>query len=382
MAEFYRSLDHLTPDILSEEYPRLVRLCLRLTSDAAVAEEIAQETLIVAWQRAGQLRNPQAQKAWLNGIARNLCARWWREQGRRGLPSVTLDDAPDAIMADEPDFTLDLEREELATLLDQALALLPAETRTILIQSTLENTPHAKIAAQLGLSENLVAVRLHRGKVALRRLLADELREDVIALGLIMDQNEWQETRLWCTGCGQRRLMGWRDERQFTLRCPGCSVEPDAVHSQSTLRPEWAALKTFAPLYKHFAVWINNFFQQAIAAGEATCQRCGRITPLRYGLPLHVPPSVRRKRGVHTFCNACGSSSYSALEGLSLNTPEGRQFRQAHPRLRTLPDQEIEAEGLPAIVSRFESIDASATFDVVVARDTYRVLRVEGGQHG
>lgn len=41
--------------MLAEERPRLVRLCAWFAHDADVAQDLAQETLIVAWKNSDQL---------------------------------------------------------------------------------------------------------------------------------------------------------------------------------------------------------------------------------------------------------------------------------------------------------------------------------------
>jgi len=87
------------------------------------------------------------------------------------MVSEALDDAaaqPATSLDDDGDPTIELERHELAALLDRALALLPPETRLALVQHYIEESSHAAIAARLGLSEGGVAVRLHRGKLAFR----------------------------------------------------------------------------------------------------------------------------------------------------------------------------------------------------------------------
>ncbi len=48
----------------------------------------------------------------------------------------------------------------------------------------------------------------------------------------------------------------------------------------------------------------------------------------------------------------------------------------AHPRLRKLPEREVEARGRPAIVTTFESVTGPARIDLVSARDTYETLAV------
>jgi len=68
--------------VLQSEWTRVARLCARLTGDMAAAEDLAQETMLVAWQHAHELRDPAARPAWLAGIARRRCADWARRRGR------------------------------------------------------------------------------------------------------------------------------------------------------------------------------------------------------------------------------------------------------------------------------------------------------------
>jgi hypothetical protein len=84
-------------------------------------------------------------------------------------------------------------------------------------------------------------------------------------------------------------------------------------------------------------------------------------------------------RGMHTYCDLCDSGSYQSLEGMVLDRPDGQAFFQAHPRIRALPQREVERDGVPVIVVSYESLLDSASYDVVVARDSYETLAVSGG---
>src|SRR3954466_8436250 len=127
---------------------RLVGLCERLTGDRHAAEDLAQETLLEAWRNAHKLHDPAGADRWLSAIARNVCLRSARRQGRN--PAV-----PGEVDVEAPlDLEVELERAELTDLLDRALALLPAETRDVLVQRFVHESPYAEIAGQLGVSED------------------------------------------------------------------------------------------------------------------------------------------------------------------------------------------------------------------------------------
>jgi hypothetical protein len=57
-----------------------------------------------------------------------------------------------------------------------------------------------------------------------------------------------------------------------------------------------------------------------------------------------------------------------------LGLPETRAFWREHPRMRRLPDREVEARGQAAVVTGFESIAGGAHLDIVYARDNLVVL--------
>jgi RNA polymerase sigma-70 factor (ECF subfamily) len=155
---------------------RLVKLCARLTGDASVAEDLAQEALLEAWRHRHNLREPDRFSPWLSGVARNVCLRWAREHQRVVAHTTTLaQDADDESendmdrLVDTAGVEIELERKELAALLDQALDLLPDETRAAFLAHVVEGVPLAQISAHLGVNASAVAMRMQRGKLILRR---------------------------------------------------------------------------------------------------------------------------------------------------------------------------------------------------------------------
>ena len=219
---------------LAAERPRLVGLCARLSGDATVAEDLAQETLAQAWRLLAKLREREGLASWLNAIARNMCLRWVRERGRNlahTVPPAALADGEgdelDRLPAEDGGLEIALERGELIALLDRALALLPDTTRAALIGTYVRELPQAELASRLGLSDGALRVRLHRGRLALRHALASDLREEAVALGLALpddpENEDWRATRICCPFCGrdplEYRLNGEPDS--YTYRCAG-----------------------------------------------------------------------------------------------------------------------------------------------------------------
>ncbi|MDP9372423.1 MAG: sigma-70 family RNA polymerase sigma factor [Chloroflexota bacterium] len=384
------------PDTVTPaERARLVRLCARLTGDREAAEDLAQETLITAWRHAHKLRDPhdpEGRARWLAAIARNICLRWRRVRGRergRLAPAGAIDatGAPlEERLADRFDLEVELERDELATLLDRALALLPADTRAVLIARLIEESPQAEVAARLGLSEGAVAMRLQRGKLALRRVLTGDLREEAAAYGLhAPDEGDgWRETRVWCPLCGRRRLIGRFAEggAELSWYCPECSPEPGVVFDRVSFTELFDGVTGYKAAFSAFSRWLESYFRPGLARRSLPCV-CGHTISLRTDLPENPPRIMRGRRGVYAGCDSCGATEYwQGLAGLVLALPAAQRFRRDHPRMRMLPEREVEVAGRAAVVTRLESVTDGARLDVISARDTYELLGVHGALGG
>ncbi len=382
-------------EVTSDERAQLVRLCARLVGDREAAEDLAQEALLEAWRNGHKLRDPGARAWWLAGIARNVCRRWLRAAGseRAHLArSITAGAAEDHetvamldLLPDNIDLELQLERDELATLLDRALALLPPATRDVLIAHYIRESPHAETAARLGVHEGAIKMRLRRGKLALRRVLTTELHEEAIAYGLVAPTNDaWEETRIWCPLCGGRRLLGRLrpNAGEFALTCPDCAplygVRNAHPLGSAWFRRVFGGVVGYRPALTRLMHWVDAHYRPALVGGTLACAGCGQPIPLRHQPPPEYAALLPSLRGVHARCDHCRLTTDVRLSNLTLYLPEVRRFWRDHPRLRTLPARAIEADGRPALVLGFASVTDGARLDVVVARDTYATLAIHG----
>jgi RNA polymerase sigma factor (sigma-70 family) len=382
---------------LALERPRLVGLCARLTGRSDIAEDLAQETLLEAWRHLSDLRDQQKFSQWLSGIARNVCLRWQHKQGKEAshaapaaLHSLDAPDEPAELIADEFDLEILLDRKELIELLDRALALLPAETRSVLIERYVLESPLAEVAARLGVQTSVAAMRLQRGKLALRHVLETTFEQELAAYNLggagTVNTSRWQETRLWCTSCGQHHLKGSYDpvEGELWLTCPACCPEPDDFMLHTHALSILGGVKGYKPALSRVYNWSHTYYRPNLLSPTVPCIVCGRATRLQRGPLDHpdTPPWHRNRHGLFHLCEHCSParSSWTSLEGLVLALPEARSFQRDHPRIRLLPAQELEREGRPAIVTTFESVTIEERLVVVSALDTYEALHIERGR--
>jgi RNA polymerase sigma-70 factor (ECF subfamily) len=151
---------------------------LRLTGDAASAQDLTQETFLRAFRAFGTFRPGSNCRAWLLRIAYNLfCNEYRRRRRLRELPQ--LDDGPDPIAelaADDPG-----PEESALRLLDhealhRALARLPDDFRMAVTLVDIHGLSCAEAAEVMGTPRGTVLSRLHRARGRLRRMLIPELR--------------------------------------------------------------------------------------------------------------------------------------------------------------------------------------------------------------
>ena len=367
--------------LLLAERPRLVRLCARMSGSPEAAEDLAQETLLQAWHHADRLRHWDNPAGWLAAIARNVCLHWSRRH-RRELSRLPSLDAT-AELPDELDLELELERAELATLLDRALALLPESARSLLVQKYVEALPAAEIAARLRLNENVVAVRLHRGKIAFRRVLATELRADALAHGLIADdETEWRATPMWCIECGRQRLLASVPPSPGTIafRCPGCDPNPAQVASSFRLGNAHFAMLLGAltrptSIFRAASGWAHGYFLHALSEPAVPCTNCGAAASVHLQ-PYDPAASSEPLPFVYIVCSRCGEAVSTSLAGLVTNLPAVQQFWRTHKLIQRSAGDPIEVDGRPALVTSFASVQSTAWIDVVVALDPFRILAI------
>jgi RNA polymerase sigma-70 factor (ECF subfamily) len=374
-------------EALASERDDLVRLCARLSRTPEAAEDLAQETLLQAWQHADRLRDPDAYRPWLHAIARNVCLAWARAQYRAAAhrapaprSASSQNESGIESLPDSSDLQVEVERTELAGQLTRAIALLPPATRRVLIAQYRGELGPTEIARRLGLSPGVVMVRLHRGRRALRRALATELREEALAYGLVERlANGWVETDIWCVGCGQRRLVASFDPLapRLVVRCPDCTTRLGAIFAESV----WPDALQGAASYKAALSRLQRLsaahYRRALAGDRPLCTTCGGPAELRIGMPDSLPPAIRRLAGAHILCPACGAINNLSLAGLSLTLPEVRRFWRQYPRMRALPEAPLaEAEGRAALVARFESMRDGARLELVVAADDFHLLGI------
>jgi RNA polymerase sigma-70 factor (ECF subfamily) len=145
--------------------PRLKAYLMRSGAAPAVAEDFAQDAMLVVWRKA-DLFDPQRARAatWIFTIARNRRIDALRRDGH-APPSPDVSLAPDDPA--RPDDIL--ESDDEARRVHVAMASLPTEQVELIRLSFFNDQPHAEIAESLGLPLGTVKSRI---RAALQKLRA------------------------------------------------------------------------------------------------------------------------------------------------------------------------------------------------------------------
>ena len=126
--------------------------CLRRTRSSADAADLAAETFVVAWRRRGAI--PSDPRPWLYAIARRVLANYRRGAGRWARLLDRLRSQPGRV---QPEPT------RAGPAVD-ALARLSADDQELLKLVAWEGLSHTEIGASLAITNNAVAIRLHRAR--------------------------------------------------------------------------------------------------------------------------------------------------------------------------------------------------------------------------
>jgi RNA polymerase sigma-70 factor, ECF subfamily len=149
---------HVYRETIDDLYGFVSRRC---DGDRAIAEDVTQETwlrAVKAWRADGL---PERPLAWLCTVAGRLVSNHFRRR-----TAVPLDDSRDTIAA--PDARASQESAENRSLVERAMARLPALQVRLLEAFHYERRSVGEIAATLGLTERGVEGRLRRARQTLR----------------------------------------------------------------------------------------------------------------------------------------------------------------------------------------------------------------------
>lgn len=170
--------------VARDHAPRLFRLALRLTGHREDAEDLVQETLLVALPALRRFEGRAKLSTyllralgnrWKNRLrakSRSRIVEWFR--GRRWDPQDTRDDEPGLAPVDGAPSALELlEAEDRAERVRRAVTRLEPHRRLALLLREVEELSYEEIASMTGVPVGTVRSRLARAREDLRALLGE-----------------------------------------------------------------------------------------------------------------------------------------------------------------------------------------------------------------
>jgi RNA polymerase sigma-70 factor, ECF subfamily len=160
---------------------RIYSLCLRMTANAAEAEDLTQEAFMQLFRKIATFRGESAFSTWLHRMAVNVVLMQLR---KKGLPVVPLEDD---IETEEETPKRDYGAQDLALegsidrlRLQNAIGKLPPGYRTIFVLHDVEGYEHNEIAELVSCSIGNSKSQLHKARMKLRELLRTSRAEKAI----------------------------------------------------------------------------------------------------------------------------------------------------------------------------------------------------------
>lgn len=147
--------------------PVLYRIAYAWCHDAALADDLVQETLSRAWARRAQLREEAALKAWAVSIMHHC----WLDHLRSRRDFDDVDELQDLLESGAETPEACCNREQVIACVRAAVARLPLGQRQVLTLVDLEEFGYAEVAGILDIPVGTVMSRLSRARATLKNLL-------------------------------------------------------------------------------------------------------------------------------------------------------------------------------------------------------------------
>ena len=155
---------------LVETYREQVyRIALRMCSNAADADEAAQEAFLAAWKGLPNFRGDSQFSTWLYQLTTHAAIDLMRREKRQ----IAADDITEVSAADPaPSPQQQAEQSEQREIVRDAILQLAPEQREVVVLRFMEELSYEEIGAVLKLPSGTVKSRLNRAKAQLKEILS------------------------------------------------------------------------------------------------------------------------------------------------------------------------------------------------------------------
>ncbi len=147
----------------------MFNICTRMTGNLSDAEDLLQESFMIAFRNLKQLKEPAQFGGWLKRIVVNECIRFCK----KNTYQTAWDDHWDETLSnEEPEWwqTVDIK------MVHQEIKNLPDGCRQVFNLYVLEDYSHKDIASHLGISESTSKSQYHRARQLLKERITKQIQ--------------------------------------------------------------------------------------------------------------------------------------------------------------------------------------------------------------
>jgi len=159
--------------IYDDYFYQVYKIALSMTRNTQAAEDVTQETFLIAFEKYNQLRDSTKAGAWLTSIALNIARAYFNREKR--FMTMDPENISIKLQDDEPEQVLErLGQKEIAQVLIGAIHDLPPEFQDVIILKYYHDLEVKEVAELLELPQGTVKSRLSRAREKLRKILEEK----------------------------------------------------------------------------------------------------------------------------------------------------------------------------------------------------------------
>jgi RNA polymerase sigma-70 factor (ECF subfamily) len=164
--------------VYQEFYPKILRYLERLTGEREDARDLVQEVFLKVDQGLSKFEGRSSLSTWIYRIATNVSNDRFRSASfQKGKKQTSTDEFIEDNKEDKNAWTGEretsaeqqLERKEMSSCINKYIYDLNEDYQKVLVLSDYEGLKNKEIASVLGITLDTVKIRIHRGRVQLKK---------------------------------------------------------------------------------------------------------------------------------------------------------------------------------------------------------------------
>lgn len=178
--------DSKAVELIYRHYQSSVFAFIRLrVRDDGAAEEILNDTFMIAFQKSEQYNSTSAFKTWLCGIAKNVCGTWMRKQNTQIARSTVEIDEEIFDNLPDPDWDIvaRLESQEMDEILRECIDRLPMSHKEAFFWTWFEEEPIEVVAQRLECPAGTIKSRLFNARAKIADCVKNALGPEAAYVG-------------------------------------------------------------------------------------------------------------------------------------------------------------------------------------------------------